>query len=51
MLILGQGQGLEESFRLYNGLGPYQALAYRIPAKVFHGEQGIVEEAYNGSSA
>ena len=31
-------QGLEDYFRFYNGLRPHQALGYRTPAEVFHGE-------------
>ena len=33
---------LEGYFRFYNGIRPHQALGYRTPAEVFHGEQGIV---------
>ena len=33
---------LEDYFRFYNGLRPHQALGYRTPAEVFHGNQGIV---------
>ena len=41
----GGGQrGLEDYFRFYNGLRPHQALDYRTPAEVFHGDQGIVVE-------
>ena len=32
-------------FRLYNNLRPHQALGYRTPAEVFHGEQGVGEES------
>ena len=35
---------LEDYFRFYNHLGPHQALGYRTPAEVFHGEQGVREE-------
>ena len=31
-------------FRFYNDLRPHQALGYRTPAEVFHGEQGVGEE-------
>ena len=37
----------EDYFRFYNGLRPHQALGYRTPAEVFHGEQGVVEGNYN----
>ena len=37
-------RGLADYFRLYNGLRPHQALGYRTPAEVFHGDQGIVVE-------
>ena len=36
-------RGLEDYFRFYNGLRPHQALGYRTPAEVFHGEQGTGE--------
>ena len=32
-------------FRLYNNLRPHQALGYRTPAEVFHGEQEVGEES------
>ena len=35
-------------FRFYNDQKPHQALGYRTPAEVFHGEQGAVEEESNG---
>ena len=35
---------LEDYLRLYNHLRPHQALDYRTPAEVFHGEQGVEEE-------
>ncbi len=38
--------GLEACFRFYNGFRPHQALGYRTPAEVFHGEQGVVEGNY-----
>ena len=41
-------RGLEDYFRFYNGLRPHQALGYRTSAKVFRGEQGVVEEESNG---
>ena len=31
-------------FRFYNDLRPHQALGYRTPAKVFHGDQTVREE-------
>ena len=37
-------RGLEDYFRFYNHLRPHQALGYRTPAEVFHGEQGVGEE-------
>ena len=40
-------KGLEDYFRFYNHLRPHQALGYRTPAEVFHGEQGVVEEESN----
>ena len=42
-------QGLEDDFLFYNGLRPHQALGYRTPAEVFHGEQEAVEELSNRS--
>ena len=42
--VLEAQRGLEDYFRFYNGLRPHQALGYRTPAEVFHGEQGVVEE-------
>ena len=41
-------RGLEDYFRFYNGLRPHQALGYRTPAEVFHGEQGAVAGESNG---
>ncbi len=35
-------RGLADYFRFNNGLRPHQALGYRTPAEVFHGEQGPV---------
>ena len=35
---------LENYLRFYNHLRPHQALGYRTPAEVFHGEQGGEEE-------
>ena len=35
-------------FRLYNNLRPHQALGYRTPAEVFHGEQEVGEESKDG---
>ena len=40
--VLEARRGLEDYFRFYNGLRPHQALGYRTPAEVFHGDQGIV---------
>ena len=40
-------KGLEDYFRFYNDLRPHQALGYRTPAEVFHGEQGVGEEESN----
>ena len=45
--VLEAQRGLEDYFRFYNGLRPHQALGYRTPAEVFHGEQGVVEEQSN----
>ena len=36
--VLEAQRGLEDYFRFYNGLRPHQALGYRTPAEVFHGE-------------
>ena len=41
--LLEAQRGLEDYFRFYNGLRPHQALDYRAPAEVFHGEQDVVE--------
>ena len=46
--VLEAQRGLEDYFRFYNGLRPHQALGYRTPAEVFHGEQGVTEEASDG---
>ena len=35
-------------FRFYNNLRPHQALGYRTPTEVFHGEQGVREESNDG---
>ena len=40
-------KGLEDHFRFYNDLRPHQALGYRTPAEVFHGEQEVGEEESN----
>ncbi len=37
-------KGLEDYFRFYNDLRPHQALGYRTPAEVFHGNQAVREE-------
>ena len=41
-------RGLGDYFRFYNHLRPHQALGYRTPAEVFHGEQGVGAEEYTG---
>ena len=41
--VLEAQKGLEDYFRFYNGLRPHQALGYRTPAEVFHGDQDVVE--------
>ena len=41
--VLEAQRGLEDYFRFYNGLRPHQALGYRTPAEVFHGDQGVME--------
>ena len=46
--VLEAQRGLEDYFRFYNGLRPHQALGYRTPAEVFHGEQGVVEKESSG---
>ena len=46
--VLEAQRGLEDYFRFYNGLRPHQALGYRTPAEVFHGEQGPVVGDSNG---
>ena len=38
--VLEAQRGLEDYFRFYNRLRPHQALGYRTPGEVFHGEQG-----------
>lgn len=48
--VLEAQRGLEDYFRFYNGLRPHQALGYRTPAEVFHGEQYVVERDYNKRS-
>ena len=48
--VLEAQRGLEDYFRFYNGLRPHQALGYRTPAEVFHGEQGPVVGESNGRS-
>ena len=37
-------RGLEDYFQFYNGFRHHQALGYRTPAEVFHGEQEAVAE-------
>ena len=46
--VLEAQRGLEDYFRFYNGLRPHQALGYRTPAEVFHGEQDGVDWESNG---
>jgi len=46
--VLEAQRGLEDYFRFYNGLRPHQALGYRTPAEVFHGNQDIVKGDSNG---
>ena len=46
--ILEAQRGLEDYFLFYNELRPHQALGYRTPAEVLHGEQGVGEEEYSG---
>ena len=38
---------LGDYFRFYNDLRPHQALGYRTPAEVFHGEQEVGDEESN----
>ena len=45
--VLEAQRGLEDYFRFYNGLRPHQALGYRTPAEMFHGEQGAIAEESN----
>ena len=45
--VLDAQRGLEDYFRFYNGLRPHQALGYRTPSEVFHGEQEAVAEESN----
>ena len=47
-IILEIQRGMEDYFRFYNHLRPHEALGYRTPAEVFHGEQGVGEEEYSG---
>ena len=46
--VLEAQRGLEDYFWFYNGLRPHQALGYRSPAEMFHVEQEVVEEEFNG---
>ncbi len=46
--ILEAQRGLEDYFLFYNELRPHQALGYRTPAEVFHGEQGVGEGECSG---
>ena len=41
--VLEAQRGLADYFRFYNGLRPHQALGYRTPSEVFHGDHGVVE--------
>jgi len=44
--VLEAQRGLEGYFRFHNGIRSHQALGYRTPAKVFHGEpEAVVEES------
>ena len=43
-VLEAQGE-LEDYFQFYNGLRPHQALDYRTPAEVFHGDPTIQEDA------
>ena len=45
--VLEAQRGLADYFRFYNGLRPHQALGYRTPAEVFHGEQSVVARDSN----
>ena len=45
--VLEAQRGLEDYFRFYNGLRPHQALGYRTPAEVLHGEQEAAAEESN----
>ena len=45
--VLEAQRGLEDYFRFYNGLRSHQALGYRTPAEVFHGEQEAIPEQSN----
>ena len=38
---------LGDYFRFYNDLSPHQALSYRTPAEVFHGEHGVGEGEFS----
>ena len=40
-------KGLENYFRFYNDLRAHQALGYRTPVDVFHGEQGVGKRESN----
>ena len=46
-VVMEAQKGLEDPFPFYNGLRPHQALAYRTPAEVFHGEQEAVADDSN----
>jgi len=46
--VLEPQRALADYFRFYNGLRHHQALGYRTPAEVFHGDQVVVEEESNG---
>ena len=39
---------LGDYFRFYNDLRPHQALGYRTPAELFHGDQDVGEEESHG---
>ena len=46
--VLEAQQGLEDYLRFYNGLRPHQALGYRTPVEVFHGDHDVVVGDSNG---
>ena len=46
--VMEAQRGLEDYFRFYNGLRPHQALGYRAPDEVFHGDQEAAAGDSNG---